>query len=155
MNPNGAISTEGHDPVAASERLGGLIDKMTAACPDAVVLVAMIIGTCNAEQSPQTKVFQSLVPKVVAPRVQAGKHVLAVDFSTFRLDNLRDCIHPTNQGYWLVGYYWYDFIAQIPQDWIAAPVGKDPKREESSSLRLRANALLLGVLVLSFVLMYA
>ncbi|KAJ4865268.1 GDSL-like lipase/Acylhydrolase family domain-containing protein [Trichoderma breve] len=155
MNPNSAISTEGHDPVAASERLGSLIDKMTAACPDAVILVAMIIGTCNAEQSLQTKVFQSLVPKVVAPRVQAGKHVLAVDFSTFGLGNLRDCIHPTNQGYHMVGYYWYDFIAQIPQDWITAPVGKDPKREESSSWRLRANASLLGVLGLSFVFMYA
>ncbi|KAL7961803.1 GDSL-like Lipase/Acylhydrolase [Trichoderma compactum] len=77
-----------------------------------------------------TKVFESLVPKVVAHRVQAGKHVLAVDFSTFGLGNLRDCIHPTNQGYHLVGYYWYDFIAQIPQDWIATPVGKNPKREE-------------------------
>ncbi|UKZ47743.1 hypothetical protein TrVGV298_001969 [Trichoderma virens] len=155
MNPNSAISTEGHDPVAASERLGSLIDKMTVACPDAVILVAMIIGTCNAEQSPQTKVFQSLVPKVVTPRLQAGKHVLAVDFSTFGLGNLRDCIHPTNQGYQLVGYYWYDFIAQIPRDWITAPVGKDPEREESFARRLHADTPLLGVLCLLIVLMYA
>lgn len=155
MNPNGAISTEGHDPAAASERLGNLIDKMVASCPDAVILVAMIIGTCNAEQAPQTKTFQSLIPKVVMPRLQAGKHVLAVDFSTFALNNLRDCIHPTNQGYQLVGYYWYDFIAQIPQDWITAPVGKDPKRQESFARRLDAFTPLAVVLGLSFVLMYA
>ncbi|KAL7947929.1 carbohydrate esterase family 3 protein [Trichoderma barbatum] len=154
MNPNGAISTEGHDPVAASERLGNLIDVMAEACPDAIILVAMIIGTCNAEQAPQTKVFQSLVPKVVTPRLEAGKHVLAVDFSTFGHNNLRDCIHPTNQGYQLVGYYWYDFIAQIPQDWITAPVGKDPKGQEGFAGRLRVNMPLLGGLGLSFVMMY-
>ncbi|KAL6856682.1 carbohydrate esterase family 3 protein [Trichoderma novae-zelandiae] len=156
MNPDGAISTEGHDPAAASERLGSLIDKMTASCPDAVILVAMIIGTCNAEQAPQTKVFQSLIPKVVAPRLEAGKHVLAVDFTTFAVSNLRDCIHPTNQGYQLVGYYWHDFIAQIPRDWITAPVGQDPQRPEVQNLarRLHTNMSLLGLLGLLLVLMY-
>ncbi|PTB79994.1 carbohydrate esterase family 3 protein [Trichoderma longibrachiatum ATCC 18648] len=157
MNPNDAISKEGHDPVAASERLGSLIDKMTASCPDAVILVAMIIGTCNSEQAPQTKLFQSLIPNVVAPRLEAGKHVLAVDFSTFPLDKLRDCIHPTNQGYQLVGYYWYDFIAQIPQDWITAPVGDDPQRSEAQNLAMRpeTHMLLLGLLGLLVVMMYA
>ncbi|TFA99008.1 hypothetical protein CCMA1212_009253, partial [Trichoderma ghanense] len=157
MNPNGAISKEGHDPVAASERLGSLVDKMTASCPDAVILVAMIIGTCNAEQAPQTRVFQSLISSVVAPRRETGKHVLAVDFSTFPLDKLRDCIHPTNEGYQLVGYYWYDFIAQIPRDWITAPVGKDPQRPDAQNLamRLGADRLLLGLSGLLVVLMYA
>ncbi|ETS03411.1 SGNH hydrolase [Trichoderma reesei RUT C-30] len=157
MNPNGAISREGHDPVAASERLGSLVDKMTTLCPDAVILVAMIIGTCNDEQAPQTKVFQSLIPNVVAPRLESGKHVLAVDFSTFPLDKLRDCIHPTNEGYHLLGYYWYDFIAQIPRDWITAPVGEDPQRPEEQNLamRLETDLLLLGLLGLLVVLMYA
>ncbi|RFU73682.1 hypothetical protein TARUN_8577 [Trichoderma arundinaceum] len=153
MNPNSAISTEGHDPVAASERLGSLIDKMVTSCPDAVILVAMIIGTCNADQAPQSKVLQSLIPTVVASRLQAGKHVLAVDFSIFALTNLRDCIHPTNQGYHLVGDYWYDFISQIPQDWITKPVGKDSEGEESLAVRLDMNASLLGLMGLSLALM--
>ncbi|KAH0497378.1 hypothetical protein TgHK011_004684 [Trichoderma gracile] len=157
MNPNGAISREGHDPVAASERLGSLVDKMTAMCPDAVILVAMIIGTCNAEQAPQTKVFQSLIPNVVAHRLEAGKHVLAVDFASFPLDKLRDCIHPTNEGYQRLGYYWYDFIAQIPRDWITAPVGEDPQRPEEQNLamRLEADVLLLGLSSLLMLVMYA
>ena len=156
MNPNSSISTEGHDPIAASERLGRLVDKMTASCPDAVILVAMIIGTCKAEQAPQTKVFQSLIPKVVAPKLKAGKHVLAVDFTTFPLDDLRDCIHPTNEGYQLLGHYWYDFIAQIPQHWITAPVGDDPQRpEQNSARRLHTNMPLLGLLGILLVLMYA
>ncbi|KAM0246073.1 hypothetical protein ACHAQJ_010353 [Trichoderma viride] len=155
MNPNDSISTEGHDPVAASERLGKLIDKMVATCPDAVILVAMIIGTCNADQAAQTKTFQSLVPNVVLPRLQAGKHVLPVDFSTFALSNLRDdCIHPTNQGYQLVGDYWYDFISQVPPSWITEPVGKDPKRQDSFAMRLDPSMPLMGLLGLSLVLMY-
>jgi hypothetical protein len=154
MNPSSSISTEGHDPVAASQRLGSLIDKMVAACPDAVILVAMIIGTCNADQAPQTKIFQSLIPNVVLSRLKAGKHVLPVDFSTFALSNLRDCIHPTNEGYQLMGDYWYDFISQVPPTWITEPVGKDPKSQDSPAVRLDTNTPLLGLLGLSLALMY-
>ncbi|KAM0450485.1 hypothetical protein ACHAO4_006461 [Trichoderma viride] len=146
MNPDSSISTEGNDPVAASLRLGCLIDKMIDSCPDAVILVAMIIGTCHADQAPQTEKFQSLVPGVVMSRFQAGKHVLPVDFSTFALSNLRDCIHPTNQGYQLVGHYWYDFVTQIPQDWITEPVGDDPKRQDSFAMHMGTNMPLLVLL---------
>ncbi|KAH6607168.1 hypothetical protein Trco_003481 [Trichoderma cornu-damae] len=148
MNMNSAISTEGRDPVAASERLGSLIDKVVASCPDAVVLVAVIIGTCRTDMIPQTEVFQSLIPKVVLPRLQAGKHVLAVDFSTFGLDNLGDCVHPSNQGYHVFGDYWYDFITQIPQDWITKPVEKDAKTHENFAKRLGVNVPLLGLLLM-------
>lgn len=154
MNPNSAISTEGNDPVAASQRLGNLIDKMVDTCPDAVILVAMIIGTCNADQAPQTNMFQSLVPGVVMSRFKARKHVLPVDFSTFALSNLRDCIHPTNQGYQLLGDYWYDFITQIPQDWLTEPVGDDPKRQDSFAMHLGTNMPLLVLLGLSLVLIH-
>lgn len=130
MNPNDSISTEGHDPVQASERLGKLIDQMLEKCPDATILVAMIIDTCAPNQEPQTQKFQSLVPGVVQSRKNAGHHVLAVDFTTFGTQNLGDCIHPTNDGYKLMGHYWYDFITQIPRDWIKAPVGDDPVRPD-------------------------
>lgn len=152
MNPDSSISTEGNDPVAASLRLGGLIDKIVDSCPDAVILVAMIIGTCHADQAPQTERFQSLVPGVVMSRFHAGKHVLPVDFSTFALSNLRDCIHPTNQGYQVVGHYWYDFVTQIPQGWITEPVGDDPKRQDSFAMHLGTNMPLLMLLVSLFVL---
>ncbi|KAK5998824.1 hypothetical protein PT974_01207 [Cladobotryum mycophilum] len=131
MNPNPAISTEGHDPVAATLRLGQLIDKIIQECPDAVILVAMIVGTCNAKQAPQTQTFQSLVPQVVAPRLAAGAHVLAVNLTTFPIRELQDCIHPTNNGYQMLGDYWYDFITQIPEDWIVASVGSPPDRSEA------------------------
>lgn len=132
MNPNHGISTEGNDPVQAADRLGKLIDKITGKCPDATVLVAMIIDTTDNSQEPQTQKFQSLVPGVVQQRKDAGRHVLAVDFAEFvpKYGNgiLRDGIHPNDNGYKLMGDWWYDFMTQIPSGWIQAPVGKDPNR---------------------------
>ncbi|CCT67685.1 uncharacterized protein FFUJ_14670 [Fusarium fujikuroi IMI 58289] len=126
MNPNRGISKEGNDPKGAADRLGKLIDKMVKACPDATILVAMIINTCDEKQSPATKEFQKLVPGVVKSRHDDGKHVLAVDFTNFKTSDLQDCIHPTNDGYKLMGDYWYSFIHQIPSSWIKKPVGPDP-----------------------------
>lgn len=105
MHPKGSTSTEGNDPKQASERLGKLIDKMIKTCPDATILVAMIINTCNDDQSPRTKEFQKLIPEVVKSRKGDGKHVLAVDFTSFSFStsDLQDCIHPTNNGYKIMG----------------------------------------------------
>ncbi|KAI9170782.1 hypothetical protein HJFPF1_00255 [Paramyrothecium foliicola] len=128
MNPNLGIAKEGNDPRGAAERLGKLIDQIAEACPDATILVAMIISTCDAAQQSNTAQYQGLVPEVVQIRRAAGKKVLAVDFTTFPISSLRDCIHPTNQGYRQFGDYWYDFISQIPKDWIKTPVGADPDR---------------------------
>jgi hypothetical protein len=132
MNPNPSISTEGNDPTGASQRLGALIDQVIQACPDAVILVAMIINTCDDTQEPQTQKYQGLIPNVVQQRSDNGSHVLAVNFTTFSTSNLHsdDCIHPTNEGYQLFGDYWYDFITQISSDWMNTPVGTDPNRTD-------------------------
>ncbi|EGX89576.1 lipolytic protein G-D-S-L family [Cordyceps militaris CM01] len=132
MNPNPSISTEGNDPVQAALRLGRLVDKIITKYPGAVLLVAVITDTCDPAQAPGTRQFQKLVPRVVQQRRDAGHRVLAVDFTSFVRDNgkevLRDCIHPTNSGYWLMGDYWYDFLTQVPGGWIQPPVGGDPQR---------------------------
>ncbi|PNY28627.1 Lipase 1 [Tolypocladium capitatum] len=127
MNPDHSISKEGNNPSEAADRLGKLIEKMVKECPDAVILVAMIINTCDPQQAPRTKEFQQLIPGVVKKRKDAGYQVLAVDFTTFETSKLQDCIHPTNEGYKIMGDYWYDFIHQIPSKWIQRPVGPDPK----------------------------
>ncbi|KAK7973640.1 elongation factor Tu GTP binding domain-containing protein [Apiospora arundinis] len=129
MNPNTNIATEGNEPAGAADRLGKLIDQMIEACPDAVILVAMIVNTCDPNQSGRTKEYQKLVPGVVKARRESGHHVLAADFTSFPVDSLQDCIHPTNDGYHLFGDYWYDFLTQIPKDWIKDPVGADPDRK--------------------------
>jgi lysophospholipase L1-like esterase len=128
LNSNNVISTEGNDPAAAAKRLGLLIDKFIDACPDATILVAMIIGTWDPAQAHRTHQFDALVPGVVRQRRDAGKRVLAVDFTSFPNKLLRDGIHPTNEGYNVFGDYWYDFVTQIPVEWIQPPVGDDPDR---------------------------
>ncbi|TQN66074.1 putative endoglucanase X, partial [Colletotrichum shisoi] len=140
MNPNPAISQEGNDPAGAAGRLGSLIDQMVAACPDAAVLVAQIVNTCDADQRPGTEEYQKLIPGVVERRRAAGHHVLAVDLAALGDGVLRDdCIHPSDEGYRTMGDYWYDFIAQIPKDWIAEPVGDDPERPQDEAASANNN----------------
>lgn len=148
MNPNHGISKEGNDPKDAADRLGKLIDKMFKACPDATILVAMIINTCDEKQSPATKEFQKFVPGVVRARHDDGKHVLAVDFTTFKTSDLQDCIHPTDDGYKLIGDYWYSFIHQIPNSWIKKPVGPDPNGGDSTNGGINKNILQLNILLI-------
>lgn len=128
MNSSNAISTEGNDPAAAAERLGLLIDSIANACPDAVVLVAMIIGTWDPAQAHRTRQFDALIPGLVRQRRDAGRKILAVDFTPYSNKLLRDGVHPTNDGYHVFGDYWYDFVTQIPAEWVQPPVGNDPDR---------------------------
>ncbi|KAF6821435.1 bkrf1 encodes ebna-1 protein [Colletotrichum musicola] len=122
MNPNLDIAREGNDPKDAAERLGKLIDQIIDCCSDAVVLVAMIINTLDDGQQENTVPYQGYIPGIVASRQAMGKRVIAVDFTSFPTQLLRDGIHPTNEGYCHFGDYWYDFITQIPSDWIQPPV---------------------------------
>ncbi|KAJ4315846.1 hypothetical protein N0V84_008180 [Fusarium piperis] len=106
---------------------------MTEECPDAVILVSVIINTCDSPkmhaQRERTKLCQQLIPGIVRRRQKKGKHVVAVDFSRWEEagDNLlQDCIHPTNDGYDLMGDWWYSFITQVDEEWIQEPQGNDP-----------------------------
>ncbi|PHH90343.1 hypothetical protein CDD83_3941 [Cordyceps sp. RAO-2017] len=149
MNPNPAISKEGNDPAQAVDRLGALVDRMVAACPDAVILVAMIINTCDAAQAPATHEFQRLIPAMVQRRYNDGRHVLTANMTSFPTSELRpDCIHPTNSGYRLLGDYWHDFVAQIPRDWIQRPTVPDPHQSGGSSLDQNLFSSLLAAITL-------
>ncbi|EWZ92362.1 hypothetical protein FOWG_07509 [Fusarium oxysporum f. sp. lycopersici MN25] len=130
MDLRPSISKEGNDPKDAATRLGDLIDKIVRYCPDAAILVAIPLASCDTEK-PKMPIYRALIPGLVRQRRKDGDHVIAVDFSTFDLGELRDCLHPTNEGYSIMGDYWYDFIKQVPKGWIKEPVGDDPKREEN------------------------
>ncbi|TLS26370.1 hypothetical protein PpBr36_04916 [Pyricularia pennisetigena] len=147
MNSNSAISTEGHDPKAAASRLGALVDQMITGSPRAVILVAMIVNTCNQDQSARTKEYQQLIPGLVKERRDGGHHVLAVDFTDVSVQTLQDCVHPSNAGYKLFGDYWYDFMLQIPKDWIQQPVGDTPIRSDAHR-NTRAGPLFLVLLII-------
>lgn len=135
MSANVSISRQGDNPVLAADRLGLLIDNMTLAVPEAVMLVARIIPTnqdgweSSADQEVRTAIYQSLIPEVVATRARRGQKILTVDFSRFPRAALNmGGVHLTDAGYDLMGRWWYDFIHQIPSDWIGQPVGPNPLR---------------------------
>lgn len=138
MNQNtDTIAVEGNDPVEAVGRLSSLISQMLTVNPSATIIVAMIIYTCSnmAFQLSNTRTFNSLIPNMVYNDFYSkGDHVLVADFSTFPSETeLQDCVHPTAiTGYHLLGDYWYDFIGQIPSDWITDPVGADLVRGAGS-----------------------
>ncbi|CAI6088155.1 unnamed protein product, partial [Clonostachys chloroleuca] len=120
MHPKGSTSTEGNDPKQASERLGKLIDKMIKTCPDATILVAMIINTCNDDQSPRTKEFQKLIPEVVKSRkgdweTRACRRLYVV----LVLNERSPRLHPPDEQ-------------RIPKGSIKDPEGSDPSRDDGA-----------------------
>ncbi|KAH7114166.1 SGNH hydrolase-type esterase domain-containing protein [Dactylonectria estremocensis] len=133
LDDRSQYSSEGNDPDGIASRLGALIDKMVDACPDAVILVAMIIKTCDSHKAPRHDAYTELIPGVVKTRRSKGAHVLAVDFTDFPLNKLTDCIHPTTEGYKTFADYWYDYIHQIPSSWITKPIGNDPDLSNAGS----------------------
>lgn len=127
------IAKQGNDPVAAVERLSSLVSQMLDISPSSAIVVGMLINVCSTMefQLNNTKVFNSLIPDMVYNDFQSqGKHVVAADFSSFPSETeLQDCVHPTAiTGYHLLGDYMYDFVSQIPSDWITTPSGSDPDR---------------------------
>jgi hypothetical protein len=138
MDRRSSVSKEGSDPQGVADRLGLLIDKIIHYCPDAVILVAIPLSSCDRFKS-KIPEYRAMVPEVVRQRREDGEHVVAVDFSTFDLKDLRDCLHPTNEGYSIMGDYWHDFLTQVPEGWIKEPVGNDPEREEENGAGVRVG----------------
>jgi lysophospholipase L1-like esterase len=98
-------------------QLAGLLDQITDAAPDALVVVARI--TPLGAQFPNNGVeqYNDAIPAIVQERVSAGKHLIVVDQFTpiasapnFVAQLLPDNIHPNAAGYALMGQTWYGAI---------------------------------------------
>ncbi|KAL6885245.1 carbohydrate esterase family 3 protein [Trichoderma longibrachiatum] len=140
MSPDSALPTDGNDPWVTVGHLSMLVDKMIEKCPDAVILVAVIANTCSVGQSGRTEQYQAMIPEMVQQRRDCFQRILAVDFTSFPTSLLRDCIHPTNEGYKKFGDYWYDFITQIPREWINRPAGEVTDGEDLPSVECVKDA---------------
>ena len=112
---------------SAPTRLGALVDQIIDACPDAAVLVAQIINAANSSTESRILTFNAQIPDLVAERVDAGHHVMAVNFSSITTSLLKDGLHPTDAGYSMMGDIWFDAIQEAAaKGWINKPVGPDP-----------------------------
>lgn len=79
----------------APARLGGLIDDVLKAVPNALVLVAKITPSSTASLNAKFTTFNNAIPGIVASRVSAGKSVAVVDQSVLSTSSqLSDYLHP-------------------------------------------------------------
>ncbi|KAF9784143.1 hypothetical protein IL306_008345 [Fusarium sp. DS 682] len=127
------VATEGNDPKEAAYRLKSMVEKMKSKCPDATIIIGMITDVCkdpkHDDQRKRIRAYRKHIVEITSELSADGSHVRAADFGPFKDKLLSDCVHPTQEGYQIMGDWWYDFINQIPNGWIKRPIGADPVRD--------------------------
>lgn len=101
------------DPGGAPQRLGTLLDKLIAALPNALIVVAKIIPLQSGTAAVTT--FNNALPGIIQTRAAAGKHVVLIDLNTnFPSSGMSsDRVHPNVSGYAWMGGAWYDAIGHL------------------------------------------
>lgn len=96
---------------SAPTRVGRIVDTITAANPDALVIVADIIPIDSATYDARIVRFNAALDAQIASRQAAGAHVLGVDMhAVVGTADLADGVHPTSTGYDLMAEAWYDVL---------------------------------------------
>ncbi|WP_141203695.1 SGNH/GDSL hydrolase family protein [Streptomyces griseorubiginosus] len=83
----------------APDRLRALIDRITAAAPDATVLVGTVIISTSGTEEANRPAFNARIPGIVQDAQAAGKHVRLVDMGALTRADLADALHPNDTGY--------------------------------------------------------
>jgi len=102
----------------ASTRLGTLIDGITSAAPQALVVVAGIIPSRSDSLNQKVMSYNSSMRTLISTRAAAGKHVAFIDqYATFsqnanyRTALMADNLHPNDAGYVALGKAFYSAIS--------------------------------------------
>lgn len=120
--------SQNHDVAGAPARLSALIDHITAAAPNAEVVVAQIIPLGWASGDAAVRTFNNALPGIVRSKVNSGKHVHLVDLhSALTAADLTDSVHPSAAGYDKMAAVWYKALLSIPGS-IGKPAGSLSRR---------------------------
>ena len=95
--------------------LTGLIDKIIADAPDALLVVAQIIPLGYGTNA-VIKAYNQAIPGIVQQHAAAGKHITLVDMYTgFNTSTMlgSDSIHPNSTGYKFMADHWYSVIGSL------------------------------------------
>jgi lysophospholipase L1-like esterase len=91
--------------------MASLLDKIIAACPDALLVVAKIIPYPGNDSGIRS--FNDKLPALVQERANKGAHIVLVDqYTGFPTSQLSDGVHPNEQGYTRMAGVWYQAISQ-------------------------------------------
>jgi len=109
-------------PATLPGQLGSLLDRINAAVPEALVVVAQITPMARAGAQfnfPNNggDVYNAAIPAVLQQRADAGQHLLLVNMTAaFSAANanplslLSEGLHPNNAGYAVMAQTWYSAI---------------------------------------------
>jgi hypothetical protein len=110
IGTNDVGASMGTDKIA--DRLDKLLDKIVAAAPQALVVVAELtpIGYNPAPLAP----YNAKIPGIVQARVAKGQHFAVVDMSKMPKNDLQgDDLHPNDAGYAYMADIWYAAIKGV------------------------------------------
>ncbi|MCJ1676619.1 ricin-type beta-trefoil lectin domain protein [Streptomyces sp. APSN-46.1] len=88
-----------YQPATATARLKSLVNQITAAAPDATVLVASLVVSTSGSEEQYRAAYNQAIPQIVSEAQAAGKHVAYVDMSSLTTADLADTLHPNDTGY--------------------------------------------------------
>ncbi|MFI6014625.1 ricin-type beta-trefoil lectin domain protein [Streptomyces sp. NPDC051243] len=83
----------------AITRLRSLVNQITAAAPDATVLVASLVVSTSPSEEQHRGTYNQAIPQIVRDAQAAGKRVAFVDMSSLTTADLADPLHPNDSGY--------------------------------------------------------
>jgi lysophospholipase L1-like esterase len=97
-----------------ASRLGGLIDKITGAAPNALLVVAKITPVGWATSV--VNAYNDAIPGLVQSRAAAGRHLLVADMNagfTSATMLSSDNLHPNGAGYNFMASRWYAVVGPL------------------------------------------
>ena len=95
--------------------LKGLLDQITTAAPNALVVVAQIVPLGYGDNA-VIKAYNQAIPGIVDAQVAAKKHVIKIDmFTGFTTSSMigSDKVHPNDSGYAFKAERWYSIIGSL------------------------------------------
>ncbi|HEX2869920.1 MAG TPA: GDSL-type esterase/lipase family protein [Polyangiaceae bacterium] len=112
------------DAAGMAMRLEALVDKIAAAAPNALIVLAQItpVGSTNGGHT-QAQVdaanatqalYNSKIPSIIQAQVAKKRHVIGVDMSQMPLSGLTTAsVHPNDEGYAYMAGIWYAAISDL------------------------------------------
>ncbi|GAC1351224.1 MAG: SGNH/GDSL hydrolase family protein [Polyangiales bacterium] len=110
----------GNDLANAPTRLANLVDKITAAAPDVLLVVAQIVPSKSPTLNTKIMAYNAPIPAMVKARAAAGKHVLLVDMygamtadPAYATKYYNDTLHPNDAGFVVMASVWDDAVGGL------------------------------------------
>jgi lysophospholipase L1-like esterase len=105
---------QGTDVIKCLDRLGSLLDRISAAAPSVEILVATLPPSADPTLADSIVAYNSSLPEVVNPRRSNGRHVRLVDVGrAVMLEDLADPIHPSSVGYAKMAEAWFVALNEL------------------------------------------